>query len=147
MPYPLGAECWMNLFNLTQLFGLIQNEAFAHDNVDTDAIRSMGYDLLHLHDEGGCDRVLLNQCAAEASRAITAFGEVLADAEAPADMNARVDMMEKIGVGLRDFLSCIVDQTELGVQIIQEQPFVGWPGDDENWLQVVKPKPNRRVRR
>ena len=136
MPYQLGAECWMNLFNLTQLYGIIRNEALEHDNVDKDAIRDLGYDLLHLHDEGKCDMAVLNRCVEEASRAVTALGEVFLDEEGPDDIDA---MVQGIGEGLMYFLSCMVDTAAVGVQIIQEQPFAGWPEDEQGWLQIVEP--------
>lgn len=135
MPVAIGPQCFGHLFTLTQMLGVIQNEALLHNNISKAGIMELTRSIMHLHDEGGCNITLLNACVDEAAACIdaldTAYGK-----EDLEDLDA---MAGEIGNTLIDFLRCFTDSAAVAFEEGDDSPFVDWPEEGTGWVQWIRP--------
>jgi len=141
MPLPISARCQARLFGLASSLGEIRSEALRHDNLDKAQLVALGNDIINLGED--CQVAVLNQCAGAAQEVLLAIATAHQAPEGNKQaIEARLGYITPMLIGL---VQCIMDYYHLAVEDIEEGPYLDWPPEDQDWLQVIKP--NRKVMR
>ena len=135
MPVPIGPKCWASLFNMSQMFGVINNELYKHDNIDKEALAHLGRDLLQLSGEAECDQFVLGECK-DAGRRLLG---TLEDGYDTDDAGIFKSVLESISDNLQNLIACMVNTSILTADVSPDERFSAWPHEGEDWMLVVPP--------